>query len=347
MQKIIFDKNIIIIVVKIIMAILAVVCIIVESQFNYPKIREYLGDPFAFLLSILLPIFTSFAVEASAILRKQGVKMAAFALMFAALFSMLFSITMIVRGQYDKQIANMNNTIETREEEKTDTTIYDLKVKQLKDKEQSIERTSKEVSRLDDILEKNPNDTNTYWARYRENEDLKKQESERDILNAEIEKLLTGGSVTQEKKEERTFDQWFAGLINWSPDSVKMFLYLILPIFITIIAPLGIYFSLGLYENTEIKKRIKKQPVQRKQNLKKYIEIWVQYNWMALKNGYNKIIPKNTFIEFMKNKGIEFDASAYDDVYRLSEKTGCTKDGIIIELNDAESIKKMLTNSGK
>lgn len=347
MQKIIFDKKIIITVVKIIMAVLALVCIIVESQFNYPKIREYLGDPFAFLLSILLPIFTSFAVEASAILRKQGVKMAAFALMFAALFSMLFSITMIVRGQYDKQIANMNTTIETRADEKTDTSIYDLKKQQLKDKEQAVERTSKEVSRLDDILAKNPNDTTTYWARYRENEDLKKLETARDLLNAEISKLLTDGSVIQEEKEERTFDQWFAGLINWSPDSVKMFLYLILPIFITIIAPLGIYFSLGLYENTDQKKQVRKPREVKKINMKPFIELWVQYNWMALRNGYNKIIDKKTFLEFMKNKGIDFDSYIYDSIYILSEKSGCTKDGVIIEQNDAEAIKKMLTNKGK
>lgn len=344
MKSIVIDKKIIITIVKIVMAILAIVCIIVESQFNYPKIKEYLGDPFALFLSILLPVFSSFAVEASAILRKQGIKGAAFALLFAAFFSMLFSVTMIVRGQYDKQMAAMNIAVDSRSEQKSETSLYELKNNQLTEKKESIERTQKEVDRLGKILEKNPNDMDAFWARYRENEDLKKLEIERDAINIELTKILSDGNVQQEEKETRTFDQWFADIIHWKAESIKLLLYMILPIFIVIIAPLGIYFSLGLYENSE-KKAIKKESKKEKPraaDIKKCVEIWVQYNWMALKNGYNKIIPKETFLAFMKNKGIEFPPAMFDTIYELSEKHGCTKSGTIIETNDAESIKKIL-----
>lgn len=332
--------------VKIIMAVLAVVCMIVESQFNYPKIHEYLADPFALALSILLPVFTSFAFEASAILRKQKVRVVWVGLIIAATFSMVFSITMIVRGQYDKQIAKTNLTIETRSTEKSDNSLYELKQGQLKDKENIISSTQAEIARLDKILAQDKNDTNAYWARYRANEDMKKYQDEKEKIIFDMQELLTDGNIAHEVKEERTFDQWFAELIRWKPEAVTMLLYLILPVFITIIAPLGIYFSLGLYENTEEKKQ-RKPRKPRSQNLKPFIETWVQYNWMSLKNGYEKILPKATFLEFMKNKGIEFPSDIFDKIYKLSEITGCTKEGKIIEENDAESIKKMLTNIGK
>ena len=95
--------------------------------------------------------------------------------------------------------------------------------------------------------------------------------------------------------------------------------------------------------NKPEKKQVIKRP-----NLNNYIKRWVKYNWLGIRTGKSEmILPKPVFDKFVKDRGEIFSNEKYNIILRTAVKAGVISENKIIEKNEDEAIKKLLTKYNK
>lgn len=357
MFKVIIDKlraintrSVVDVLIKIIMFSISVVAMAIEGQFDYVKIRQFVSSPFDVLLSGMLPAFTSFGVESSIILKRQGAGATSVALKAMVGLSMAFSLIMITAGQFDKNNTLLNADISIRQESDTNKSLHELNLSEqvlLNDEITQLMALSNENGiKLNKAVFNSPEYWTIWGVKSKIDDNIKTAKDKLDIVNAEIRKELSENKIVTVEKKDTTIYDVIGKIINKSPELIQFILFLILPIFVVFMAPFGMYVALGLYKKDTLVPS-PRRPRQRL-DISAQVETWVNYNWIGMRNNKSEmILPKSVFLEFIAGKGERFSVRLYDRIFSLSEKSGVTLARKIIEKDEQQAVKKILTFKGK
>jgi hypothetical protein len=247
-------------------AVIGGAAITISADFSLSWTASYLPIVIAWIVSLSIPMYTSFAIEAGIFIRYttgiiKGKNLswpAATILLFLTAFvAMGFEMSMITIGQFNKRSALIfteseitkpkNNNSETfdilKSEENQILNNSDFKYlkNQIENYKNSFEFGSKEYKNLENDFLKKRNDFKIYEGKLEEN-----RKKQKDILNDSKTVLK------DEKKEERKdFYTWFANNFSWARAGIIEFIVYLMPaLFFVLVAPLGVFVAVGLYRRS-------------------------------------------------------------------------------------------------
>lgn len=131
-----------------------------------------------------------------------------------------------------------------------------------------------------------------------------------------------------------------------SADMVQLLFFMILPVFIVFMAPLGIYVALGLYKHEPIKrqKRLKARAAPEERDWYNLIKTWIKFNWMAVRiNNYFHILKEEQFFSMVVQRKITFPKSAYNKILKAAKKTGCIGEDENILISDEKEVLTLIS----
>jgi len=163
---------------------------------------------------------------------------------------------------------------------------------------------------------------------------------ERKQLTAELSELHKEARQHESvEKRSRNIYEFYGNMFHWDKEWLQFILQTILSTFIAVMAPLGII----VLQSTGIKKPTVKKPSTDKITSDK-IGRWIQISWIGIRSGKSKkILPKQTYESFLKDRGKIFDRQEYETIYNAAVKSGAiAEDGRIIEKNETEA-KKLIS----
>lgn len=255
------------IIIRAFMGIVAVAAITVSAYFSLSWTLTFLSPFIAWLLSLTIPTYTSFAIEAGIYIRyttavikdnRMSWPVATMILFLTAGIAMTFEMTMITIGQFNKRselifskeekINPKNNNEKTLEILKIEeiqileNDDYKYLQRQIQRYQNNFEYGSKDYKNLENEFLKKRNDFKIYETKLEEN-----RKKQKDILG-KSETVLTN----ETKEERKDFYSWFESSFKFMKAGIFEFLTYLMPaLFCVVLAPLGTFVAVGLYKRKE------------------------------------------------------------------------------------------------
>jgi hypothetical protein len=141
---------------------------------------------------------------------------------------------------------------------------------------------------------------------------------------------------------------FYSKIFGWKPENLQLILHTILSVFIALMAPVGlITYPQKTKQRTIIrhKKRggpkdsVKKTP---EEKWKPWIERWVKYNWIGVKNGSREILSRIEFDKFAEAQGFPFSDAKYRRIYNAGNKKKIIDKTLILCYDEKEATEKIL-----
>ena len=338
--------------IKIVMFLISITAMAIEAQFDYVKIKTFVDPPFDAVLSAMLPLFTAFGFESAVILKKYGLSLMPNVIKAMAFLSMSFSLIMITAGQFEKNIDMLNQKIDAGESVVVNTVEYEFNLSERERITAELERMTAQSEEQQQKINKIEFNTWEYWSvvgeKGKTDAKIASLEQELKTVNNDIRGSLETGEIALTEKKDGTLYDIIGNMTGKSPEFIQLILFMVLPVFIVFMAPLGMYFALGLYESGKVKPSLKKPAREKSEpDWKELIIRWIDYNWKGLRiNNYYHILPEDSFFGFVKTRGETFNKAAYQKIMRAAIRSGVVDENGNIVISDqeeaAEKIKKII-----
>jgi hypothetical protein len=243
-------------------ALIGAAAITISADFSLSWTASYLPIAIAWIVSLSIPMYTSFAIEAGIFIRyttgtiketRLSWPAATILLFCTAFIAMGFEMSMITIGQFNKrstlifeaskEIPKNNNSktldvLKVEEIQILDNDDYKYLQKQIQRYQNKFEFGSKEYKNLENDFLKKRNDFKVYENKLEEN-----RKKQKDILNNKDTIL-----VDEKKEERKDFYTWFANNFSWAKAGIIEFIVYLMPaLFFVLVAPLGVFVAVGLY----------------------------------------------------------------------------------------------------
>lgn len=103
----------------------------------------------------MLPMFTAFGFESAIILKREGAKLMSIVIKAMAILSMTFSLTVIIIGQFEKNMDIINAQIDAGQAVEINTTEYEFNLTErdriTKELETLISQSDEQQQKMDKI----------------------------------------------------------------------------------------------------------------------------------------------------------------------------------------------------
>jgi len=177
------------------------------------------------------------------------------------------------------------------------------------------------------------------------------QTDERQSINEAIEKARSELTILLDNKIELNEKEIISALnvfdkmavpLNWAAKDMSdlwwILAFLILQLFAVLTAPKN-------EDDIEVKKKRKYTRHYTDLELNKAIETWIKINWMGKRTGKDdKILPKDIFFNFMKNRNEVFDGNTYNLIYKTAINNKILDNLTILIEDEEEAIKIIKKN---
>jgi hypothetical protein len=112
--------------------------------------------------------------------------------------------------------------------------------------------------------------------------------------------------------------------------------------FIALMAPVGV----AIWPKKRTAKR-RKNYVKRRINITRdKVERWVNINWIGIRRGTSgKILARETFDEFINNRGEQFSRAMYDAILEKAKVSGVVaSDGSVGEIDEKKAVNSIINS---
>lgn len=264
-------SSITIIVIRIIMALISIGACILSTWFTASFLMDSLNPVLAYILSIIMILFSVMAFETIIIFFKN--KQLPLVLLFSFLWIvvLIFSMFSTVATQYNERIKNDNQDSTQSAEKTIDKKKYDILEKEEKEIEQQIELKQTELQPYLDIMSsfqtkedrKSKDDKWTYWNASEKVQAINKEidklniklSKKRNEILKELDRLNKQedktGIIQGTEKETKSFYKWLSEIFNVEIQYVQFWPSTFPAVFIDIIAPLSLAICMFLKRKEE------------------------------------------------------------------------------------------------
>jgi hypothetical protein len=248
--------------VRVIMVIVAADAIYISSAASLDLTTVIFDDTIkALMLSLGIPMYTSFAPEGAILLYKAGTRMAKVAariVIVTAIIALLFDLSMITFSQYSKRVDMIYQHETSLQDTNKSKNEYNESKSQETEKKKSIAQLQNQIEidqkALAKFTEKEDMKTNEYknlsWKITVNQNNITVKEKELKTITDKIDKIVGSKEYSVNTEIKKDF---FSSL----PGFVMFIIYLLPAIFCTLIAPLGVFVGLGLWKQNMNKEEVK------------------------------------------------------------------------------------------
>jgi DNA-binding transcriptional regulator YhcF (GntR family) len=251
-------NDVVVIIIKIIMAIVGIGAICLSIFYTGIWLDEFLPTPLAYILSCIMIAFSVIAFETMIIFwnNKEYPAIILFSVLWFIV--LIFSMISTVAGQYNQRLINTITETKKNVEVTHKKMSYDIYNQEENDILDSIKRKEKELNSFQIMMSdfKTAEDQkNSEWLYWDINEKIKKTNTDIEILRKELKEIrsvkkeflkkeVKAGVVIDIKKD--SFYTWIGGLFNIESRYIEFWMSIFPAIFIDLIAPLAIAVSMFL-----------------------------------------------------------------------------------------------------
>ena len=234
---------------RIIMAVVAVSCILCSIRFTYSFNKLTMPKTWGFILSSSMIIFTSFCFTVREYLLQQNKKKQA--TLFIALYVMgiTYSIFTAVAGQYNDYLIQNKTTVEAKLNNAINENKLQLLQQQKTSYENQIKNYEKQITAQQNIIDNLSQSPEKKWEY---NNTWKQAVALVNNCNIKIEQLQNKvavideqiiNSITIETNESKNIYDWIADLFHISSSLIQFIISLFPALFIDIVTPFAISFA--------------------------------------------------------------------------------------------------------
>jgi hypothetical protein len=246
--------------IKIVMLVISIGCMIVSSNNTYEYFTNYLDGIYCVLAAGAIVVFGVFAFQAATLLRKKGNKLFASLLFISGVIALSLCMIATIHTQYKHNKIKENIIIQNKEKGN-----LDLLSKMEKELETNIGQVNSQIdsnqSRLNILMSKgtlSKEEQREYNNLNYNNSLLRNRiESYRNKLlpiREGLQKLYESDNsiVLNSNNTPNDFYSILGNIfVGLDPNKIEMLLYLMLGVFMDIMAPLGLAVFLGHYKTKE------------------------------------------------------------------------------------------------
>lgn len=215
----------------------------------------------AFLLSLLIPSFSTIMFEGSIILFREKTAVArtiGTVIIIMVVFALLFDSSMIIIAQYNKRVVQVAEQNEIKKTENTSNALYVLYQKEETEIEKEIlnleKKLSEERQKRDDFEINSKSYNNQNWKITQTEKKIETKQNELSKKRNQISEILKTENVSVEEVKKDDVYKWLANSFTGGRvEMVEFILFSILAIFLVVVAPVGMFVALGLWKDRKEK----------------------------------------------------------------------------------------------
>lgn len=316
----------------------AIALIIIGSFLEiYYYAFRFINDGTPFWLSIIIGIALTLFLSILTIMRNK--KRLVYFLM-VPLF--IYSVFCTSAGQTFSLI-----TVEKANSAAAVQAEYNLEtVNDLKYQKESIQEEIKAINKRTNSTVKSLEDQYEWKNTYRIATERKQElETQLALINEKLNESRESAIINSRREEaieNENIYHFYGRLSNIDAEIIQLILHGALSIFIAFMAPVGIVLITSI---NPVKKKLKiqKKPVIQKQSINpNKIRRWVQVSWSSKRQGKGEnIIPKETFMKFMKQREEPFTSKEYDIIKKVAQERNIVDKEKIIAYNEIEASRRI------
>lgn len=250
------------ILVRVVLFLISIISMYISISFSYLWTSQFL-EPFkAALLSCAVVAYITFAPEGAMILFKGAgfaAKAFGFIVSVTAVMALIFSMSMILIGQYNLHTDLINKQSQETKTDRKQSALLELARADEKTAAAAVAGLEKDLAQAQNSLTLlSPDDSGYAAASWRVTDVQNRLYYARDRLTRariKIEELLKTGDVDarDDAATRKSFADWISEQTGTGAGTIEFVLYLIPALFCDLLAPLGMLVALGLWRKKERK----------------------------------------------------------------------------------------------
>lgn len=208
-----------------------------------------------------------------------------------------------------------------------------------------IRQTIELLNKRYDLIEVQKNNTITEFEdRYEWKNTLAKAEEDQRAIQGDITRYRAELADLYDAYEVQPPDiyNYYGALFGWSPQFLQTVLQMLLSGFIALMAPVGVAIWPKKRDIKSRRPRAKKPPTITRDK----VERWVNINWIGIRRGTSgKILARETFDEFISNRGEQFSRAMYDAILEKAKSSGVVaSDGSVGEIDEKKAVNSIINS---